>query len=183
MRHLLLLLLIGCASVVSPRKTYRKAADHQVRKMVIYFEAQTALILRGTLLSPEYREAMAAERERLMAPPPADQAAWVARQRDDAQMFHEVVFAADSHLEMGNVFGRDGWQVWLLADGTEEKLVTLHRVRKPTALQEALFPQLNIWSDLWVARFERTVASPEDVTFRVGSGYGNGEISWTGDSK
>ena len=66
----------------------------------------------------------------------------------------------------------------LEADGQPQSLVTVYEVDKPTSVQRALFKHLNIWSDLWVARFASTVEDPRLVELHVGSGYGNGTLSW-----
>lgn len=68
----------------------------------------------------------------------------------------------------------------LTADGTTEALVTLFKVKDPNMLQRSLYPHFNIWSDLWIARFQRTVQDPDVVIFQVGGGYGNGELRWDG---
>jgi hypothetical protein len=74
--------------------------------------------------------------------------------------------------------GDDRWNVRLLADGAEEPLVTVYQVRTPTTLHRSLYPHLNQWSELWIARFHRSVTAPREVIFHVGGGYGHGELRW-----
>lgn len=169
-------LLGGCT-----RMAYERNLGLQTRTMKIYQGFSTTLILRGTLLTPAFRETIADERRRLMNPSEANHDIFVARMDDDGAAYHEVVFSADSPQPEGDMFGESdaGWVIRLVADGVEEKLVTTYKVRRPTSLHRALYPHLNIWSDLWIARFDRTVTNPANVEFHVGSGYGNASLTWT----
>src|SRR5690606_33445768 len=71
-----------------------------------------------------------------------------------------------------------GWSIVLEADGVEQPLVSVEHLRDPTPMQRALFPQVTIWAEMYVARFQRTVSSPDRVEMHVGSGYGHGTITW-----
>ena len=177
---LLAVLLVGCLQK-TPSFLYNRAAEDASRKMVIHSEFSTALILRGTLLTPEFRQTMADHREVLLDPLPDNQASFERRMEEDAAAYHEVVFSADadtpSKLRFGP--GDDRWNVRLTADGTVEPLVTVYRVRNPTPLHYGLYPHLNQWSELYIARFQRTVQDPSEVVFHVGSGFGNDELVWS----
>lgn len=166
----------------APRRTYERAHRAQTRKLVLYFEGSTALLLRATLLTPEFREVLATERKRLVDPTAANHAEYVARMAADAAAFHEVVFAADSAIDNADRFGPadDAWQLRLSADGTDEPVVAVSRVANPTPLHSALYTQVDKWGELWIARFERTVATPRRVVLHTGSGYGHGEVVWDG---
>ena len=182
-RRLLALLLVVTALVqigATRGRAYRKVHDEYTRELFVYQGFATALILRGTLLTGPMREAMIEARARLVDPLPEDQAEYVAEMAEALETYHEVVFSADSGLPRGDEFSAEGegWHVRLEADGTIEPLVTVYQVRKPSMLQRTLFPHYNIWSDLWVARFHRTVADPEVVELHVGSGYGHGRLRW-----
>lgn len=181
-RGLLALLLVVVAGCATPRGLFLRAAEHQTRLMRVYDGFSTTLILRGTLLTSEYRATMAEERRRLLDASAEDHAGFVERMAQDDADYLEVVFSADSPQPEGDRFGDsdDGWILRLEADGVDQPLVTAYRVRRPTPLHRALYPHLNIWSELWIARFERTVADPEEVVLKVGSGYGHGELTWTG---
>ncbi len=179
------LVLAGVAVLLvaaTPRKLYERAFAESTRELIIYRGFQTALIMRGTLLTPTFRATLAEERKRLANPEPDDHQEFVARMSRDAAAWHEVVFSAGSSLPEGRKFGDDdaGWKLTLTADGTREALVEAYKVRRPTPLHMELYVHMNMWSDLWIARFERTVVSPSRVVLKVGSGYGNGELVWEG---
>ena len=165
------------------QRDYKRAYKAHTREMKVYFGLETALILRGTLLTRDFRDAMSQERKRRLNATETDHREFVARMQRDHTGFHEVVFSADSpaYDDHGRApFGGDdaGWQVRLEADGTQEPLVEVYRVRKPTPLHLALYQHLNLWSELYIARFERTVQQPSHVEFIVGSGFGNGTLIW-----
>jgi hypothetical protein len=160
------------------RGRYRKELRKSTRELFIYRGVETALILRATYLSSEFRGVVARERARLVGPTPEDQQAFEQRLREDGEAYHELVFSADSSLPRGDKFGGDGWQLRLLADGTEEKLVTMFKVDHPTPLQTQIYAHQTLWSDLWIARFAKTVVDPQLVEVRVGGGYGHGDMVW-----
>lgn len=179
-----MLLLLGVAAKPDrvARREYLERYQALTRKLVLYWDFETALILRGTYLTPDYRMKLAEERRRLLHATEAEHQAFVAIMKSDGDAYHEVVFSADSGMPEGDRFGRgdDGWAVRLFADGAQETLVTLFEERNPNMLQRSLYPHFNIWSDLWIARFRRTVTDPDTVVFEVGGGYGNGETVWEG---
>ena len=182
MRRLLLALtLLTACAPKSPKALYERDADDATRELTIYSEFTTALLLRGTLLTPEFRDTMSDYREALLEPLPDNQARFESRMTDDAQAYHEVVFSADSAMPGKLRFGPgdDRWNVRLTADGTVEPLVTVYPVRRPTPLHYGMYPHLNQWSELYIARFHRTVEAPEEVVFHVGSGHGHGELVWS----
>jgi hypothetical protein len=179
-RRTLLLLALPLLLGASPRRAYLKEHRAYTRELVLYDDFSTALLMRATLLEPAFRDVLASERHRLLNPSEANHAEFVARMAEDGRLYHEVVFAADSAFDNAEKFGPgdDRWNVRLLADGTEEPLVAIERVRKPSPLHEALYVQSDLWSELWIARFTRTVASPREVRVIVGGGHGNGELVW-----
>jgi hypothetical protein len=174
---------IGGDSFFSPnrgkeRAAYKRALRRATRELFIYRGLETALILRGSYLSDAFRRDVARERGRLLAAGPDDQQAFERRLSEDGAVYHEVVFSADSALPRGDLFGGDGWQLRLIADGVEEKLVTVFKVERPTPLQNQIYTHQTLWSDLWVARFAKTKADPAMVELKVGGGYGNGAVVW-----
>lgn len=181
-------LLVGLSSAAlappalaaNPRRAYRKAWKAQTRKLVVYKEFGTALLLRATLLEPGFRAALADERHRLLGSADTGDALFRARMLEHGSAYHEVVFAADSGEERDPLFGNNDarWNLRLRVDGTEAPLVTVERVRRPTPVHQGLYLQLDIWSELWIARFERVKANPSEVILAVGSGLGNGEVRW-----
>jgi hypothetical protein len=177
------MLLAGAAAVslgAGGRRSYVREHRTWTRELVLYRDFSTALLMRATLLSPPFRSSLALERQRLVRPSDSDHAAFVERMERDATAWHEIVFAADSSYDNALRFGPgdDRWNLRLLADGVEEPVVAVDRVRRPSPLHDALYLQLDQWSELWIARWERTVASPSEVLLIVGSGYGNGELEW-----
>ena len=164
------------------RKSYEKSFESATRELILYSGFSTALILRGTYLDPSFRGTLAEERKRLMDPTEQDHARFVQRMADDGSAYHEVVFSADTKgVDGADKFGEsdDGWVIRLTADGVEEALVTAYQVSRPSPLHRNLYLHQTPWSKLWIARFSRTVADPNEVVFKVGSGYGNGELRWT----
>ena len=60
----------------------------------------------------------------------------------------------------------------------KEFAAAVDRIRNPSPLHEALYVQNNIWSDLWIARFDRSVTGPRRVELQIGGGFGNGTCTW-----
>ncbi len=183
MRSPIVAVLLACILVLQvaakrPRRAYLQTYEAYTRHLVIYFGFATALNLRATLLTRPMREAIAKERLRLMNPSPSNAEAFAERMRRDGERFYEVVFSAHSGMEDRPRFGTTDahWNLRLLADGEEQPLVAVEQVRRPTTLHRSLYPHLNIWSDLWIARFERMKKSPRTVELIVGSGFGNGTL-------
>lgn len=166
------------------RRDYLRAHRRFTRELVLYNDFSTALTLQATLLEPEFRDALTAERTRLLRPDDANQAEFAARMAADGGSGHEIVFAADSALPNADKFGPgdDRWNLRLITDGVEQQLVAIERVRVPSPLHEALYVQLDQWSELWIARFTRTIQHPSRVVLIVGGGYGNGEVEWSTDA-
>ncbi len=178
------LLLVGACAPRSPRALYEAALDGNTEMVVVSHNLGTALRLRGTYLSPHFRRVLAEERKRLLDPTEEDHADFLKRMKDDGAAYHEMAFSAetaiiDARLEFGD--NDDAWRVRLEADGEVETLVTVYRVRRPSALHQQLYAHMNLYNDLWIARFERTVQTPSKVTFHVGSGYGHDELVFEGE--
>lgn len=168
------------AFAASPRRLYLQAHRRWTRELLLYWEGSTALVLRATLLEPAFRTALATERRRLLGADDADHAAFLERMRADGEAFVEVVFAADSAFPEAERFGPgdDRWNLRCAADDADQELVAVDVVRRPSPLHQALYAQHDQWSDLWIARFARTVPSPRRVELAVGGGYGNGRCVW-----
>lgn len=177
-----LLLCAGLLVAAGPRRTYEKELRTWTDELKVYRNFDTALILRATYLDAPMRRLLADERRRLMNPTPEDHAAFEQRMADDQGRFHDIVFSAQTPIAAATTFGEadTGWVLWLEADGNRQKLISIERIRKPTSLHRELYAHMNVWSELWIARFEKTVQDPDDVVLHVGSGFGNGDVSWTG---
>lgn len=175
------LLVAGCPK---GRATYMKAYQQHTEKVTIYDGFGTALRSWGTYVTPSMRDAMASERQRLLDPTDADHARFEALMADDDAEYHEVVFTAGHSMVSGRLrFGEqdDGWRIRLEVDGEPEELVTVFKVRKPHALQIALYPQVSEYNELWFARFRKTRQATDKVELHFGSGHGHGSLVWTGD--
>lgn len=165
----------------SPRNAYLAIHREWTRELRLYNGFFTGLLARGTLLAPEMRSAMAEERKRLYGADEADHAAWVERMRDEGSRYHEVVLAIDSSYDNADEVGGQGddrWIVRLEKDGAQQPVVDVSHVRQPTPLQAQLFPQVDIWSELFLCRFEKKDPAPGRVVFHIGGGYGNGDMTW-----
>lgn len=180
-------LLVGLAALasgpawsISERRAYLRDLKRFTQETRIYHGFQTALILRGTYLHPRMRADLAAERRRLINPTPEDHQAFVARMQADGAAYHDVVFSAMTPLKAARRFGEadTGWVIWLEADGTRQELVSVEHIRRPSALHRELYAHMTQWSELWIARFDKTVQNPSKVVFHVGSGYGNDDLVW-----
>jgi hypothetical protein len=180
LRALGLVLAALALVAASPRRTYLRVLDDFTDDIKIYRGFDTALILRATYLDTPMRAALAAERQRLVNPAPENHEAFLARMEADDAAYHDVVFSAASGLPGADTFGESdaSWMIWLEADGTREELLRIERIRRPSPLHRELYAHLNVWSELWIARFEKTVGAPDRVVLHVGSGYGNGEVVW-----
>jgi len=171
---------VASASPRSERRAYLAAYDDHTQKLTVYNDFTTALLLRATLLDGDFRETLATERQRLLDATDDNADAFQRRMTSDLEMYQEVVFSADSAMPGPLTFGPgdDQWNVRLTADGVEQELVTVYKVRTPTPLHQGLYPHVNLWSSLWIARFHRTIAHPRHVDLHVGSGFGNGTVAW-----
>jgi hypothetical protein len=163
----------------SQRKTYLRAWKAQTRKLIIYKGFGTALAVRVTWLSDGFRPVLADERNRLIGDADAGDDTFRDRMRTDGRQYHEFIIGADSgepeRPKFGNTDAR--WNLQLTAAGQSHGLVEVEHIRRPTPVHRGLYPQLNIWSELWIARFERG-ESNSPLSLAVGSGLGNGIVRW-----
>lgn len=178
---LLVVAVLGSIAAKKPRRAYLQTYEAHTEQLVVYFGFATALNMRATLLTKGMRDAIEAERTRLMNPSEENAASFASRMDRDLSQYHEVVFSADAGVEGRLAFGDTDaqWNLRLEADGIDQPLVAVEKIRRPTPVHRGLYPHINHWSDLWIARFERTKEAPGVVRLLVGSGYGNGEITYT----
>ena len=179
-------LLIAAAATALPaaanadpaRRSYLRAWRNVTRKLVVYQGFGTALHARITYLSPAFRQVLADERHRLLGHADASDAVFRARMRDDGSAFHEFVIGADSGEDQDPKFGNTDarWNLRLTTPSGDLPLLHVEHIRRPTPVHQGLYPQLNIWSELWIARFEGGAAP--SMSLNVGSGLGNGEVNW-----
>jgi len=157
---------------------YAKVHRAWTQELMLDHDFELDLVVRASLLSDDLRRAQAdaladarleSETARLARHEAwqADRGAWV------------VVFAAHSPHEDARRFGLDDddpWQLRLLADGQVVEGVGVDRVRKPSADQVVMYPQLDRWSTLWEARFVRAAAT--ELSLQVVGPHGRGELTW-----
>ncbi|MCK6514701.1 hypothetical protein L6R46_06570 [Myxococcota bacterium] len=166
------------AAAFSPET--RAALDEQSRawreatkELRLYDRLETRLILRATLHTDEYVRAQDALLGLLQSTSPwepwGDSPEW------------QVVFAAyvpppsradDFDFEPGAT-----WTFQLLADGQPLGPVSLASYRERSELQVLLYPQLNRWSRVYDARFDR-FGQPSTLTMVVSGALGQGELRW-----
>lgn len=179
-----LLVLTACAGW-KPRLAYLKVHDAHSDRAMVRRDLGNALTLHGTYLAPSLRDAIAAERKRLMDPTEVDHEAFVRLLSDDGAAYHEVVFTAESNLydapEVSFGASDATWKIRLLADGVEQPLVTVFNVDTPNTVQRAIYANTNEFNTLWIARFEKRTPVPASLVLKVGSGLGNTELTWSGD--
>lgn len=166
--------------VRSANRAYRRAYQKHTQRLAVYRGFNTALDARVTWLSADMRDAIAAQRDFLLRPPPEDQTAFREHLFADGSAFVEFVVMMDSELPRGERLGDtdDGWRLALTADDQPLELVQIERVRRPNPLQRALYPDLNLWSDFYAVRFRRGDTEPRRLVLGFSSGYGHGDLTW-----
>jgi|GEM_PF-2310977 len=183
-----LLALVGCAvhtvparPVDRPQPSYVHTHDAWTRQLRLYRQLQTRLVLRATWLGPEERRAGAQELAwRADLSPEEYQALDQAAVRDAAAS-HELAIASMRIDPADRDLGGDPdspWRLRLDIDGTPCPLLSITRVDQPTAVQRLLYPQLNAWADLWLARFDPACGSTGTATLTVSGAYGAGQVQW-----
>jgi hypothetical protein len=158
----------------------RAAIDEQSRawreatkELRLYDRLETRLILRATLHTDDYVRAQDALLGLLQSTrpwePPGELPEW------------QVVFAAyvppPSRADDFDVEPGATWTVQLLADGQPLGPVSLASYRERSELQILLYPQLNRWSRVYDARFDRS-GQPSTLTMVVSGALGQGELRW-----
>ncbi len=121
-------------------------------------------------MTDEVRESGAVELAYRGAMTRAEAEAFVARAEAEGAEKWEVVFAAMRAHDDARDFGigeDDPWRVRLLVNGTACTPVAVERIDEPTAAQRVLYPQVNTWSDLWRAWFQKDCGHDGAVTFAV----------------
>ena len=163
---------------------YAAIHENWTKELTLYHEFGIALSLTGTYESDDFRRALIDERIAQLGLSKAGNDVFEARLRAEGRQFHEVVLSAENGLPSVVSFGTDperGWALQLTADGKDEPFVFALRIKSPNSLQRHLYPQTSVWRELWIARFERSVAKPREVVLQVSSGYGTGQLRWEAD--
>ena len=184
---LALALLMGCRLglpdplIDQPTVVYEFAHERWTRELHIVRQFETQVIVKATLITPDLAQAQALTISRSRF---EDEATYAARLQTAQQQADEewvVVFAANAPPpRYADSFALDDsadWQLHLEADGRRVEPLELERVWEPSADESILYPQLDRWSKLWRARFEKP-ADADEVDLLVVGPYGNGKITW-----
>lgn len=180
--------LAGCAhpveptGVPAPEPPYAALHAAATRDLQLIVNLETRLMMHATLVDEQLAQAQALEisRARLEAP-----AVWQARadaaQREAAAAW-TVVFSADvPRAPADESFAPDdtaAWTLHLFADGHEVPAISVEQIDDPQPEHVLLYPQLNRWSSLWIARFARD-GDARELRLQVGGPKGQGELAWT----
>jgi len=178
---LTLLLAVGCARPGDIAAPYRAAHHSLTQELRLAHDFELDLLLVATLLTSPLVEAQAGYLSAARMELPADVADRLERAREQAAAEHVVVFAAYSPRDTAHAFAVDNsgdWQVQLSVDGAPQAPLSLEKIRRPDADLHALYPQLDRWSDLWVARFERGDEAGE-VALTIAGVHGRGVLRWS----
>ena len=181
------LALLACGSTLpeplpnEPRVVYEFVHERWTRELHLHKQFETQVVVKATLLTEELARAQALTVSRARFEDPAS----YAERRDAAIAESEahwvVVFTGNAPPpRYADTFALDDsadWQIHLEADGRRVDPVDLERIWEPTADQELLYLQLDRWSKLWVARFEKPSAA-DRVDLLVVGPYGHGKMSW-----
>ena len=168
------------AAARSPRKLYLDVHEVWTRELRLYQGFHTAILARGTWLSKPFRAALAEERRRMFGPTDADHADFLAGMEADGAQYQDVMLAVDSSFDEARTVGAQGddrWNVRFEADDQAESVVEISHIRQPTPLHIQLYPQTNIWCELYLCRFQRS-RDPQVARFHIGGGFGQGTMVW-----
>ncbi len=183
-----LALLLGCRLglpdplIDEGAMRYEFAHERWTRELHIVRQFETQVIVKATLLTPELAHAQALTISRLRFEDEGTYGARLAAAQTQANSEWVVVFAANAPPpRYADTFALDDsadWQLHLEADGRRVEPIELERVWEPTADETMIYTQLDRWSKLWRARFEKP-ADANEVDLLVVGPYGNGKITWT----
>lgn len=183
----MILALLACGSQLpeplpnEPRIVYEFVHERHTQELHLTRQFETQVVVKASLVTEELAEAQALTVSRARF---EDSAQY--HQRLDAALAEAaghwvVVFAANAPPpRYADTFALDDsadWQIHLEADGRRLAPVDLERVWEPTADQDLLYLQLDRWSKLWRARFERP-SDADRVDLLVVGPYGHGKMTW-----
>ncbi len=171
----------------SPRPDPRYGRVHveQTRELKLYDQLETQLILRATWRGEAQRRAAVAELAWRGSMTTDEQATLLQAELAELAAAHEVVFASMFSSSAGTpdppIFGDaldSPWRLRLDVDGQPCPLLSVDQVDDPSAAQALLYPQLNAWSQLWIARFDRSCGSAGTARLVVSGSGGSGALTW-----
>jgi hypothetical protein len=152
---------------------YARAMESHTAELRLYDGWYTALLVRGTRMDETVQQLQGARRERITGepdpsrPPPG----------------FEVVLSVSSQFPEELRFSADGSTPWTLhafADGKPcAAPAAIDTVKKPSALDHALFPQLTRWDLLVRVRWDdQACGSAIPDALRFSSARAHGDLRW-----
>lgn len=170
-----LLVLAAHAGEVAERKAYERTVAAATDELKLYDGWYTALLVRGTLVTPALREAQADRLAHLTdgaAAPPAPAAGLEVWLSASTQFPTELSFAGD---------GSTPWTLTLSARGNRCAAPTeVAEIKKPTEQDRTLFPHITSWDKVFRVRWAVDAcggAEPDQLRFH--GRRGEGVLSWS----
>ncbi|HJN74999.1 MAG TPA: hypothetical protein QGF58_13810 [Myxococcota bacterium] len=165
-----------------PRIVYEFVHERWTRELYLTRQFETQVVVKATLVTEDLAQAQALTISRARF---EDSEAHETRRVaaiQEARAHWVVVFAANAPPpRYADSFALDDsadWQIHLEADGRRVEPVDLERIWEPSADQDLLYLQLDRWSKLWRARFERP-SDADRVDLLVVGPYGHGKMTWS----
>ncbi len=171
------------------QRAYQRAVRRWTQEIRLYDKWETSLLMKATLKVAPFRRAWTFEYARRYILPQDDYALLLQRELEDAQRYHEVLFAAwADDTRRGDFVGTDApWKVRLVGDGgrSVDPLI-LKRIRRPTTELLSLYPFITAHDRVFVAKFptlgpdglplitERT----REIKLQVAGVVHRGELVW-----
>lgn len=171
---LLWVTLAAYAGEIGERKAYERAVAARTDELKLYDGWYTALLLRGTLLTPELRAAQSARIAHL-----TDGAA----RGPEAGAELELWLSASTQFPAELALAADGstpWTIGLYADGRACAAPTeLVEIKKPSEQDRTLYPHITSWDRVFRVRWAPDACGGADPdALRVHGRRGKGELSW-----
>ena len=179
--------IAACTHPVEPmglptaKLPYDQLHESATRDLQLVVDLETRLLMHATLVDEELAAAQALELSRARLEVPEE---WHARSQvaeEEAASSWTIVFSADvPRYPKDERFAADGsapWTLHLWVDGHPADPISVEAIKAPTADDLMLYPQLNRWSSLWVARFARD-GDADELRLQIGGPRGQGELVW-----
>lgn len=180
----MLLLLLGCAPLPPPQglpqaDNYATAHAEATVELRIVQHFETRLLMRATLIDEDVARAQALALAHAHRDNASAYDARLIEITENARASWGVVFAADDPAgrEAFSLDEEQGWSLHLYEDGAPLEGLSLEKLDEDDTDLALLYPQLNRWSTLWEARFERR-GDGRQLTLDVASARGQGAITW-----
>lgn len=168
------------ADVAAPAD-YADAAEAATRELRLYEGLATSLIARVAYLDAPFRRAQEALRAHLLLLEEPLRAARLAESIAEAETHHVFVLSADSQWREDLRFGAGDdtpWRLRLFAGGAPCTAEAVTEIKKPTPIDERIYPFHTRWSGLWRARFLTDCGRTTPLVLQVTGPHGTGELGW-----